>query len=87
MGNNQAFTTLEKTIISLYDKGVLDEDVLVALMEAHRGTDIDEGGMHGITSSDGLDVHQVVLKTLKEPLTGDYWDRFSDLCYERFGWR
>lgn len=63
MGNNQAFTHFEATVIAVYDKGVLDKDLLSTFMEQYRGVDIDHGGMEGTLSKDGLDVEEIVLKT------------------------
>lgn len=62
VGNNEAFTTFEATVIATYDKGALDKALLSTLMEQYRGADIDHGGMVGTLSRDGLDVEEIVLK-------------------------
>ena len=78
MGNNRAFTAFEATVIATYNKGVLDKDLLSKLMEPYRNTDIDEGGMVGTITNDGLDIYQVVIKTFghelpkKPDLPSDY---------------
>ncbi len=62
MGNNAAFATFEATVLSLYDHGALTPEVLAAVMEPYRGSDVDPGGMLGTLSKDGLDVDEIVLK-------------------------
>ena len=63
MGNNQAFTAFEATVIAVYDHGTLDKKLLSKLMEPYRGMDIDSGGKVGTLSKDGLEVEQIVIKT------------------------
>lgn len=62
MGNNQAFTDFEATVLATYNRGVLDKDLLSSFMEMHRGSDIDHGGMVGTIARDGLDVEEIVIK-------------------------
>lgn len=86
MGNNQAYTDFERTVVKLYNKGVLDKELLSELMEPYRGTDIDEGGMYGTLSKDGLDVQEIVIKVFtgevpaKPNLPADYkvWTKEQD---------
>jgi len=97
MGNNRAFTAFEATVIAVYDKGVLDKELLSSFMEQYRGMDIDSGGRRGLLSKDGLDVEQVVIKTFggelpKRPdLPADYktWTEdqsdLNDLYNETIG--
>ena len=86
MGNNQAFTGFEATVISMYDKGILDKEVLSSCMEQYRGMDIDSGGKRGLLSNDGFEVEQVVIKTFgvdlpNEPeLPSDYKTWTDDQC-------
>ncbi len=68
MGNNQAFTAFEATVIAAYNNGVLDKKLLSAFMEPYRGMDIDSGGKIGTLSKDGLEVEQIVIKTFGEKL-------------------
>jgi hypothetical protein len=63
MGNNAAFTAFEATVIAVYNKGVLDLELLSTFMEQYRDVDIDHGGMEGTLSNDGLDVEEIVFKT------------------------
>ena len=63
MGNNAAYSYFEDSVIAVYNKGVLDQELLSALMEIHRGCDIDSGGRQGTLTTDGLDCEEVVLKT------------------------
>jgi hypothetical protein len=62
MGWNSAYTIFDATVVGAYDLGKLDKDLLKVLMEPYRGTDIDSGGSEGLTSKDGLDVRDIVLK-------------------------
>lgn len=92
MGNNAAFTDFEATVIAVYNKGVLDADLLSSLMEVHRGSDIDQGGMRDTLSNDGLNVIQIVIKTFGKPLPerpdlpDDYktWTPEQDVLNERY---
>lgn len=64
MGNNAAFSSFEKTVLAVYNKGVLDKELLSALMEPYRDVDIDSGGMAGtLSKNDKLDIVDIVIKT------------------------
>lgn len=62
MGNNQAFADFEYLVVTMYDKGILDQSVLSTIMERHRDTDIDSGGKEGTLSKDGLDCEEITCK-------------------------
>jgi hypothetical protein len=62
MGNNQAFTSFEASVIAVYNRGVLDKELLKDLAAPYADTDIDRGGMEGTLTKDGLDIDGVVLK-------------------------
>ena len=62
MGNNAAFTSFEASVIAVYNKGVLDKELLIALAAPYADTDIDRGGMEGTLTKDGLDIDGVILK-------------------------
>lgn len=61
MGNNQAYTYFEETVMGAYKLGRLDKKLLTVLMKPYVGTDIDSGGKVGLTFK-GLEVEEVVLK-------------------------
>jgi len=61
MGNNAAFTSFEAAVIAVYNKGVLDKELLEQLAAPYEGTDIDRGGMEGTLTKDGLDIDGIVL--------------------------
>lgn len=63
MGNNAAFTSFEASVLAVYNKGVLDKDLLDALAAQYRDSDIDRGGMTGDLAKDGLDIDGIILKT------------------------
>lgn len=95
MGNNQAFTDFEALVIEIYNGCGLDKELLAKIMEQYRGTDIDLGGMVGTVSNDGLDIEEIVVKTLGElppkPIPPDevYWESIYELFKEitdGFGW-
>lgn len=62
MGNNAAFTSFEASVIAVYNRGVLDKELLAALAAPYEDTDIDRGGMEGTLAKDGLDIDGVILK-------------------------
>lgn len=68
MGNNEAFTSFEASVLAVYNHGALTKPLLMALMAPYSGMDIDSGGMEGTLSHDGLDVVDIVLKTNEVPL-------------------
>lgn len=95
MGWNRGYTVFEATVVGAYDLGKLDKPLLSVLMEPYRGSDIDSGGEMGLTSKDGLDVTDIVLKVMgvegpsKPDLPKDYktWTEAqraaSDAYYDR----
>lgn len=68
MGNNAAFTDFEATVLAVYNKGVLDKELLSSFMEMHRNSDIDRGGMTGDLAKDGSDIDEIILKTFGLPV-------------------
>ena len=65
MGNNQAFTIMEATVIGAYDLGVLDQKLLKVLVAPYRGSDIDSGGKVGLTTKVGkMEIEEVVVLTM-----------------------
>ncbi len=62
MGNNQAFSSFEASVIAVYNRGVLDKKLLDALAKPYAGMDIDRGGMEGLLTKDRLDIDGVILK-------------------------
>ena len=63
MGNNAAFTAFEATVIAVYNRGLLDQELLTELMKPYEGSDIDTGGEMGTLANDGLDIEEIVIKT------------------------
>lgn len=64
MGNNEAYSYYEATVIGAYDLGKLDKDLLAVIMEQFRDCDIDSGGKSGTLTKDGLDCRQVAIKIM-----------------------
>jgi hypothetical protein len=62
MGNNAAFTSFEASVIAVYNKGVLDRELLDSLAAPYKDSDIDRGGMEGTLTKDGLDIDDVICK-------------------------
>jgi len=103
MGNNSAFTQFEATIVLLYDKGALTSDVLDALGEQYRGTDIDSGGSRDLQAKDGKYLMEIVIETMCPGWTpvkkddGEYlhphqWEsdeRYDKWCEitDKWGWK
>lgn len=100
MGNNAAYTSFEWITIYLYDKGLLNKEILSDIMEQYRGTDIDSGGSRDLISKDGLGIYEVVLKTfdIKVPEKpnvpknwkdqteeqNEIWNNYCDTIYDLF---
>lgn len=63
MGWNQGYTIYEATIVAAYNSGKLDKELLAAIMEPYRGTDIDHGGETGLRTKDGKSADQVAVET------------------------
>ncbi len=93
MGNNQAYSFMEETVIGAYDLGVLDRKLLRVLMEPYRGTDIDSGGSANLKTKKGkLEVEDVVIAIMRPAVArklakvrakaGD--DAFYDARYKAF---
>ncbi len=80
MGNNQAFSSFEASVIAVYNRGFLDKDLLHALASPYEGMDIDRGGMEGTLAHDGLDIDDIIFKVYavklppKPVLPDDYRD-------------
>jgi hypothetical protein len=60
MGWNEGYRIMESQIIAIYDLGLLKKDLLNALMEPFKGTDIDSGGSEDLRAKDGKDVEEIV---------------------------
>lgn len=93
MGNNEAFTIMEATVIGAFDLGVLDRKLLKVLCEPYRGSDIDSGGKYGLTTKKGkMEVEEVVVTIMggkmpprpKAKLNDPAWDDYSEKVYEEF---
>jgi hypothetical protein len=102
MGNNASFTIWEECVMGAATAGLLTPALLDVLSEPHRDSDIDTGGMAGLTLPDGRRVYEVVLDTAgiqRPPLPAaddfddeiDYHDVIGDLfcalTKDRWGWR
>lgn len=91
MGNNQAYSTFQRTVINLYNRGKLDLEMLDELAEEYRGTDIDSGGDLGIETKDGKTLEQVCIELVnpgflpRDDSSDEYyeWERITT---ERWGW-
>ena len=68
MGNNAAFTRFEAAVIAVYNRGVLDKELLSDLMRPYEGVDIDHGGMEGTLANDGFDIEEIVIRTFGKTL-------------------
>lgn len=101
MGNNAAYATFEHTIITLYDKGVLDLDLLDILACEYEGMDVDSGGSQDLQSRDGKSLEQVCIELVDpdwkperrpEDEDDEWWesgaryDKFMAIRRGRWGW-
>lgn len=80
MGNNQAFSSFEASVIAVYNRGVLDKELLDALAAPYEGIDIDRGGMEGTLAKDRLDIDGIILKMygIELPPRPDLPEDFGD---------
>ncbi len=98
MGNGARYSEFEFTVVTLHDHGVLKPEIVDALAERHRGTDIDSGGSEGHRAKDGKDLVEIVVSLL-EPAKYEKiakkrgnarWEAldelWSDIRAERWGW-
>jgi hypothetical protein len=60
MGWNEGYRIMEQQVIALYDAEVLNKDVLNALMEPFRNSDIDHGGSQGLRTNDGKNADDII---------------------------
>jgi len=84
MGWNTGYTLYEKTIVSVYDSGVLNADLCRKLIEPYQGTDIDHGGCEDLRSKDGLSADQIIVMLLDR----NFWDSYQKMkreLIEKFG--
>lgn len=100
MGNNSAYTNFESLTVGLYNKGLLNKEILSSIMEQYRGTDIDSGGSMDLVSDDGLEVVEIVVRTLGKEVPQrpdvpysfqnrtqeeqELYDNYMDTIYESF---
>lgn len=93
MGWNQGYTIYEATIVATYNAGKLDKELLAAIMEPYRDTDIDHGGEVGLLTKDGKSANQVAveafglkwLPTEDDPSGDKNYATFSKVS-DHFGW-
>lgn len=85
MGNNTAYTIFEHTIITLYNKGVLDLDLLDTLAKKQANSDIDRGGSCSLKANDRKNLEEICLNLIYpewKPKSAigseDYWDEWMD---------
>lgn len=95
MGWNSGYTVMEQTVIVLYDRGLLNKEVLDAVMQPYFGTDIDSGGSQNLKTKDGLLVEDLICKIMEpdkyreategfipDPDDPEWNEKLSDLWYE-----
>ena len=73
MGWNRGYAIYEQTVIAVYNAAALSPELLRALIEPYRDTDIDHGGSGGLISQDGLSADEIVLKLLAP----DFWTEYE----------
>lgn len=60
MGWNKGYRIMEQQVVCLYDKGLLNKEVLDTMMEPFKGTDIDHGGSQDLRTNDGKSADDVI---------------------------
>lgn len=95
MGWNKGYEIMEAQVISLYDMGLLNKEILNALMQPFCNSDIDHGGSNDLRTKDGKSADDVICfiieperyqKAIDEfvpnPEEPGYNEALSDLYYE-----
>ncbi|MGE5631355.1 MAG: hypothetical protein ACM3TR_09700 [Caulobacteraceae bacterium] len=60
MGWNEGYRIMEQQVVSLYDAGLLNKNVLNTLMQPFCDTDIDHGGSEDLKSKDGKSADDII---------------------------
>lgn len=60
MGWNKGFEIMEEQVVGLYNQGVLNKEVLGAIMKPFKDTDIDSGGSRDLQAVDGKSVVDII---------------------------
>lgn len=80
MGWNEGYTIMERTVVTLYDAGVLTAPLLDQIMEPYKHTDCDPGGSEDLIAQDGRDVTEIICAIMEPEAYQDviahpeYWD-------------
>lgn len=95
MGWNVGYEIMEQQVITLYDAGLLNKEVLNALMEPFRDTDIDHGGSQNLRAKDGKSADNIICFIMEpkrygeategfvpDPEEPDWNEKLYDLCSE-----
>lgn len=64
MGNNEAYSIFQHTVIAIYNRGVLTLDLLDEIAKEYAGSDIDSGGDTGRLAKDGKDLEAICISTV-----------------------
>lgn len=60
MGWNRGYEIMEAQVIAFYDLGILNKEVLNALMQPFCNTDMDAGGSNDLKSKDGKSAEDII---------------------------
>lgn len=95
MGWNEGYRIMEQQVVALYDKGLLNKEVLNALMQPFCDSDIDHGGSNNLKSKDGKSADDIVCLIMEpekykeategfvpDPEEPDYNEKLYKLWYE-----
>jgi hypothetical protein len=95
MGWNVGYEIMEKQVVELYDLGLLNKDVLNAIMQPFCNKDIDHGGSNDLKSRDGKSADDIICfimepekyreateNFISDPEEPDYNEKLHKLWYE-----
>jgi len=95
MGWNEGYRIMEQQVVTLYDMGLLNKEVLNTIMQPYCGTDIDSGGSQNLRAKDGKDVEKIIVFIMEpekyreategfvpDPKEPEWNGKLSDLWYE-----
>lgn len=101
MARRAAYASFEKTVLELYEQGVLTLERLERLAEQYRTIEIDSAGSQYLRAYDGKDLHQICIELVEPalPLVArgssedheEYWEKelkkWEEIARQRWGWQ
>lgn len=101
MDRRAAYASFEKTVLDLYERGMLTLERLERLAKPYRAMEIDSAGSQYVRASDGKDLHQVCIELIDPTLAlvargsseddEEYWEKelkkWEEIVRQRWKWQ